>query len=169
MYAGHAALGLFAKGKRPAIPVAVIVPIAWGPDWIEWCFSLFQHENRMLSHSLVSIGIVATLAALGYFALTRRAIDSLVVALTYASHWPADYITGMKPTWPGGPMVGLLLYGHPIQDFLLESTLIVLCSWVYWRSLPAVSRKRAAAVLIPLGLIGFQALFEAMNSNPNFA
>jgi hypothetical protein len=149
--------------------MAVILPVAWGPDWVEWFFSLLHHENRMLSHSLVSVGMAATLATLIYFGFTRRALDALVVGLTYASHWPADYITGIKPTWPGGPMVGLLLYSHPLQDFLLESSLIIVCSWVYWQSLPPSSRKRAAAMLIPLGLIGFEALFQAMNGNPNFA
>jgi hypothetical protein len=169
VYAGHAALGLLAKGKRPAIPLAFIVAVAWGPDWVEVFFSSLGNENRMLSHSLVSVGLVATVLAFAWFAYTRVAADALVVWLTYASHWPADYITGLKPTWPGGPTVGLLLYAHSIPDFLIESGLIVIGSYVYWRSLPEMNRKRAAMMLIPLGLIGFQIIFEALNGNPNFA
>jgi hypothetical protein len=169
VYAGHGALALLAKSRRPAIPLALLVPIAWGPDWVEGFFALFHHQNRILSHSLVSVGICATVAAFAYYAITRGGTDACVIWLTYASHWPADYITGIKPTWPGGPTVGLLLYGHALADFTVEGALILICSYFYWRSLPPLHRKRAAAVLVPLGLIGFQLIFEAMNGNPEFA
>jgi hypothetical protein len=167
VFAGHAALALLAKAKRPSIPIALLVPVAFAPDWIELFADALHQYDREISHSLVSVGIGATAVALIYFALSRVKLDAFAVWLTYVSHWPADFITGLKPTWPGGPTVGLLLYAHPLGDILVESALIVACWLVYTRSLPEVSRRRAINALIPLGLIGMQIVFEAIQS-PNF-
>lgn len=162
MYAGHAALALYAKAKRPRVPIALLVPIAFGPDWIQLIADALGHYDRAISHSLVSVGIGATLAAAIYWITTRRSADAAAVWLTYVSHWPADFITGIKPTWPGGPMVGLLLYTHPVWDALLESVVVVLCWLAYRQSLAGPTRRRAVLLLIPLGLIGMQIGFEAI-------
>ena len=162
MYAGHAALALLAKGIRPRISLAVLVPVAFGPDWIEWFLSATGRENRALSHSLVSVAICATIVAAVYWSFTRAPVDACIVWLTYASHWPADFITGIKPTWPGGPDVGLLLYDNPFVDTIVEWTLVVLCWLVYRRSLPAQNRNRPLAYLIPIGLCALQIGFHAI-------
>lgn len=163
MYAGHAALATLAKGRRPRIPIALLVPVAFAPDWIEWIGDALGHYDKALSHSLVSVGIGASLVAILYWIVTREPGDASVVWLTYVSHWAVDFITGLKPTWPGGPTVGLMLYDHPLADFPLETVLIVLCWIVYRRSLPAESRRRAIVWLVPLGLIGMQIVFEALS------
>jgi len=162
VYAGHAALALLAKAKRPRVPIALLVPIAFAPDWIEWIADALGHHDRAISHSLVSVGIGASLTALIYWLTTRQRADAAIVWLTYVSHWPADFITGLKPTWPGGPMVGLLLYTHPVWDALLECALVVACWLAYRRTLAARTRRRAILLLIPLGLIGMQIAFEAV-------
>ena len=168
MYAGHAALALVAKARRRAIPIAILVPVAFAPDWIKVLLSYAGNTNAEISHSLVSVGVGATLVALAYYAYTRAAGDAFVLWLTYASHWPADFITGTKPTWPGGPQVGLLLYAKPLDDVIVESIIVVVCYFIYRRSLPAESRRRAITWLIPLGLIGMQILFAAVQS-PDFS
>jgi multisubunit Na+/H+ antiporter MnhB subunit len=165
VYAGHAALATLAKGARPRIPIALLVPIAFAPDWIEWFFDFFGYRNREISHSLVSVGIGATLVALAYYLTTREGVDAMTVWLTYASHWPADFITGLKPTWPGGPIVGLFLYSHSALDGILECSIVVLCWLVYRRSLPRAAQKRAVGLLVPLGLIAMQLAFMA-TTNP---
>jgi membrane-bound metal-dependent hydrolase YbcI (DUF457 family) len=164
VYAGHAALALVAKAKRRAIPIAILVPVAFAPDWIKVVLSYLGHENRAYSHSLVAVGLGATIVAVLYYIYSRSGTDAAVLWLTYASHWPADYITGIKPTWPGGPQVGLLLYTHLLVDVIVESVLVVICYLVYRRSLPEASRKRAIGWLIPLGLIGMQLLFAAVHA-----
>ena len=163
MYAGHAALATLAKGRRPRIPIALLVPIAFAPDWIEWFGDALGQHNRELSHPLVSVGIGSTVAALVSWAFTREPGDASVVWLTYVSHWAADFITGMKPTWPGGPQVGLMLYDHSLADLALETVLIVLCWLVYRRSLPTESRRRAILWMGPVALIGMQIVFEALS------
>jgi hypothetical protein len=168
VYAGHAALALVAKARRRAIPIAILIPVAFAPDWIKVLLSYAGNTNAALSHSFVSVGIGATLVAAAYYAYTRVAADAFVLWLTYASHWPADFITGIKPTWPGGPQVGLVLYSKPLYDVIVESIVVVVCYLIYRRSLPEPSRKRAIGWLVPLGLIGMQILFAAVQ-NPDFS
>lgn len=167
MYVGHAALATLAKGRRPRIPLALLVPVAFAPDWVEWIGDAFGYSNRALSHSIVSVAIGATVVALIYWLTSRSSADAFVVWLTYASHWPVDFITGIKPTWPGGPDVGLMLYDHAIADVVVESVLVVLCCLYYRRSLPPVARRRSIFWLIPLGLIGMQLAYGAI-SDPGF-
>ena len=164
MFAGHAALALLAKAARPRISIAVLLPVAFAPDIIEWVFAFLGHQDRELSHSLVSVGIGATVIALIYFLATRRTADAIVVWLTYVSHWAADFITGTKPTWPGGPDVGLQLYEHPKGDALIECGIVVICWIVYRRSTtrtatPVVSRANPA-VVVPVVLIAAQLVFD---------
>ena len=166
MYAGHAALATLAKGARPRVPIALLVPVAFAPDWIEWFFDAIGHRNREISHSLVSVAIGASLVALVYLLATRQRLDAAAVWLTYVSHWPADYITGLKPTWPGGPTVGLYLYARPFQEFCVEAVVIIVCWFAYRRSLPLPARNRAVGLLIPIGLISMQIAFLAV-SNPS--
>ena len=161
MYAGHAALATLAKGARPRIPIALLVPVAFAPDWIEWFLDGVGQRNRELSHSLVSVGIGASVVALVYFVVTRARMDAIAVWLTYVSHWPADFITGLKPTWPGGPTVGLFLYSRPELDTVLESLVVGVCWLVYRRSLPVESRNRRVGLLVPFGLIAMQIAFLA--------
>ena len=168
MYAGHAAIALVAKARRRAIPIAILVPVAFAPDWIKVLLSYAGNTNAAISHSLVSVAIGATLVAGAYYAFTRAAGDAFVLWLTYASHWAADFVTGTKPTWPGGPQVGLLLYARPLADVIVESIFVIVCYLIYRRSLPPESRKRAIGWLIPLGLIGMQILFAAVQS-PDFS
>lgn len=167
MYVGHAAIAALLKGKRPRVPIALLVPLAFAPDWIDSFSHVVHRPNSVLSHSLVSVAIGATTCGLLYWLWSRNAGDALVVWLAYASHWPADLITGVKPTWPTGPTVGFGLYAHPGWDLLLESGLVVVCWLAYRRSLPVESRRRSIGLLIPLGLIGMQIVFEALQ-RPTF-
>jgi len=157
VYAGHAAIALMVKGRRPRIPIGVLVPVAFGPDWIAWVLDLLGRRNEIISHSLVSVAVASAVCGFAYFVATRSRADALAIAATYASHWPVDFITGLKPTWPGGPEVGLLLYEHRVADFLLESVVVVMC-WLAYRSVLSPSRRRAG-LLIPAGLIALQAGF----------
>jgi hypothetical protein len=144
---GHAGLALLAKSRRPLVPLALLGAVSYGPDIVETVFSAFGRWNTMLSHSLVSIAICSTLAAVLYRMFARASFpDVATVWLVYVSHWPADFITRSKPTWPGGPEVGLNLYDRPAADFVLESVLVLVCWLVYRRTLAPGSRARRFAV-----------------------
>lgn len=164
MYAGHAAIALYAKSRRPRVPLALLVPVAFAPDWIEWLLSTGTgvpgEREKFLSHALVSVVPCAIVVALIYWAVAAprgaRLGDAAVVCAVYLSHWAADFITGMKPTWPGGPMVGLMLYNHVVWDALLECALVLLCWWAYRRSLPPASRRREIGWMIPGVLLALE-------------
>lgn len=164
MYAGHAALAMLAKGKRPRIPIALLVPVAFAPDWLDLLSHAVHRPSPMLSHSVLSVAIGATAVALVYALWRRDIADAGVVWLTYASHWPADYLTGYKPTWPGGPWLGQMLYARPKADLVLESVLVLVCWLVYCRSLAPTTRRHPAAYLIPIGLIAMQMAFTELEN-----
>jgi hypothetical protein len=44
-----------------------------------------------------------------------------------------DWVTGHKPTWPGGPKIGLQLYDHAVADFIAEGLAIAVGTLLYTR------------------------------------
>jgi hypothetical protein len=166
VYAGHAGLALFAKSRRPRVAIALLVPVAFAPDWIQWTLAeLGITRNATLSHSLLSVLIGASLVAGGYWLVTRATAEAAIVGLTYLSHWPADFITAVKAFWPNGPELGLNLYQYPATDVVVESLVILLCWLAYRRSLEASSKNTAVAWLIPVALVALQVAF-AVIQNP---
>jgi hypothetical protein len=163
VFAGHAAIATFVKGKRPRIPLALLVPIAFGPDWVDLLSHVVHHPNPELSHSLVSVGIVSTVVALCSMPFFGT-VDAIVVGATYLSHWLADCVTGLKPTWPGGPSVGLHLYTHSYRDVALESAVVLACWLVYRSSLRGQARNSVVAYAMPIGLIVMQVVFAALQA-----
>jgi membrane-bound metal-dependent hydrolase YbcI (DUF457 family) len=109
----------------------------------------------MLSHSLPAVAVLSAVLALVYFAAARDVAAAALVAAIVVSHAVADYTTGLKPTWPGGPFVGLQLYRQPILDFVLEAGVIVGGWLVYRTSFPLEKRSstRVAFVLAALLII----------------
>ena len=163
MYAGHAAIATFVKGKRPELPLMLLVPAAFGPDWIDTLSHIAHHPNPEISHSLISVGICSGVLALA--TLSRfGGRDAIAVGATYASHWVVDCITGLKPTWPNGPQIGLQLYKHPGVDFVLESLVVGACWMVYRTSLAPEKRASFLAAAMPLGLIAMQAVFAMLRA-----
>jgi len=72
------------------------------------------------------------------------------------AHALADYVTGLKPTWPGGPMIGMRLYSYPWIDFVVE-TLVIGAGWLLYRRTFAESRRNTWPVnLMPAALVLFQ-------------
>jgi hypothetical protein len=166
VYAGHAAIATFVKAKRPKLALALLVPVAFAPDWIELFADALNQHNRLISHSLVSIGIGATLVAAIFALVTREIGNAGWIWMTYVSHWLADFITGHKPTWPGGPEVGLGLYDRGVWDVVLEAALVLICWLIYRRTLPSQSRGRRLVWLVPITLIVLQIFVHAASSLP---
>src|SRR4029077_11143699 len=108
--------------------------------------------------------VAALAAALSLFSYLLTG-DRKVAALTGAvgaSHVLADYVTGLKPTWPGGPTIGLNLYSHPLGDLAVETVVLALGWLLYRRSLPPESRssRLAWAMLVVLGATQLIGVFQ---------
>jgi hypothetical protein len=96
-----------------------------------------------------------------------RARAALVAAGAYAAHWACDFVTGHKPTWPGGPVVGLDLYRRPYADFVLEAAVVVV-GWALWRQTlprPLGGTRRAVAAAVLPALLVLQALANRAMAN----
>src|SRR5215212_7565625 len=135
MYAGHIGFALGAHGIRKTVPVWLLVIASQLPDWTDAAFCLADVRPSVpgiLSHSFPAIGVLALIAASAYALIKRDPAGILLVMAVVASHGLGDYFTGLKPTWSGGPMIGLELYKRPVIDFAIEAGVIV-AGWTLYR------------------------------------
>lgn len=142
MYIGHVGVALAAKRVRPGIGLLVLLVATYAPDWVDagLCVAGAYNPDGVLSHS---IPVVAGLALLGFGLYGIKSRDwpaAAVVAAVIVSHMLLDWITGTKPTWPGGTMIGLNLYARPVVDLVVEGVLIIAGAILYGRTLPPRQR-----------------------------
>ena len=166
MFVGHAGLAFLAAGRRSGPPLAVLLLAAYGPDWLKLpaYVAFWDHERvAFVTHSIVAVLLAGALAGGAWWMFTRERSHALLVALAWWSHWPADFATALKPTWPGGPSVGLQLYAHPAADLLIE-TIVLLVGWaaLVRRRRPA----RTATILAPAALFLVQLAFVNQDQFP---
>ena len=159
MYLGHVGVALGSKGLHPRVALLVLLIATYAPDWVDagLCIVGAYDPGGMLSHSMPVVAVLAALGLVIYALTTRDWLGGVVVAAVVASHMLLDWLTGYKPTWPGGPMIGLRLYAHPVLSLVIETVVLVLGVLVYRRSLP--DRRRGwidAAVM--LGALVFMQL-----------
>lgn len=142
MYLGHIGVALGARGIRRDIPLLTLLLATYAPDWVDagLCVVGAYNPSGMFSHSLPAVAVLAALALIAYRLSTRELASGLIVAGVVVSHMLLDWITGYKPTWPGGPVIGLGLYAYPIADLIVESLVILTGVMLYRRTLPGRSR-----------------------------
>lgn len=160
MLTGHIAVAIGAHGLRNTVPLWLLILASQLPDWADASLCIAGIRSSMpgeYSHSLVAVGILALAAGLFTFAMSRDARGSFLVAAVVITHAAGDYLTGSKPTWPGGPSVGLLLYDRPVLDFILESA-VLLGGWtLYQRSLRPLRQYSRASFALLYTLLAIQA------------
>lgn len=142
MYIGHVGAALAAKRVRTSIGLFALLVATYVPDWVDsgLCLAGVYNSDGMLSHSVPAVVLFSLVGFTLYALKTRDWTAALVVAGVILSHMLLDWVTGYKATWPGGPMIGLRLYSHPVADFIVEGVLIVIGTVLYGRTLP--SRQR---------------------------
>ena len=160
MYVGHVGVALGAHGLRRTAPLWFLVIASQLPDWTDAAFCLAgvrPQVQGILSHSLPAVALLAIAAAVGYLALTRDRGGMFLVGAVVLTHVAGDYLTGIKPTWSGGPMIGLMLYRRPAVDFLIEAAVIVGGWLLYRKSLPAERRAAEPVYTLLAVLVVIQA------------
>jgi len=120
MYIGHVGAALAAKRVRASIGLLALLVATYTPDWVDGGLCLAGFYNPMLSHSVPAVVLFSLVGFALYALKTRNWTAALVVAGVILSHMLLDWVTGYKPTWPGGPMIGLDLYSNPVADFIVE-------------------------------------------------
>lgn len=167
MYAGHVGAAVGAKGLRSSLPLWVLIIASQLPDWADATVCLAGVTSSTpgwYSHSFPAIGVLTIVGALVYLATTRDVVGSAFVGALIVSHALLDYVTGLKPTWGGGPMIGLQLYRHPAWDFVAES-LVILIGWIVYRASFPKDRQSSREVWSILGaLLAIQALADIVFS-----
>jgi membrane-bound metal-dependent hydrolase YbcI (DUF457 family) len=141
MYIGHVGAALAAKRVRVSIGLLPLLIATYAPDWVDsgMCLAGAYDPYGMLSHSVPAVLFLALLGFTWSAWATRDWTGGLVIAAVVVSHMLLDWITGYKPTWPGGPMIGLQLYEHPVADFAAEGLVILVGALLYART---VSRRQ---------------------------
>lgn len=167
MYLGHVGIALGAKGIQPRVALLVLLIAAYAPDWVDsgLCILGAYDPRGMLSHSFPVVLLLGAATLSLYFVYARDFAGALVVAGVVVSHAMLDWITGYKPTWPGGPMIGLRLYSQPFANLFIEALVIVAGVAIYQRTLPRRSRgwidvamMVSALVIMQLGVTVVRAL-----------
>lgn len=140
MFLGHFAVGFAAKRVAPRTSLGLLVGASLLLDLI-WPLLLLAgverarvdpgntvvtplaFEHYPLTHSLAAVVGWSALAAALVWARSRRA--AVVVGLLVASHWVLDWVTHRPdlPLFPGGPEVGLGLWGSLPGTLLVEGAL----------------------------------------------
>ena len=156
MYAGHIGVALAAKRAWPLVPLWMLVIASELPDWADAGLCIAGVRTPvygMMSHSIPAVFVIAITAAMlavvieqPHPVVVRYAF--LAVGMMVMLHAVADWTTGLKPTCPGGPMIGLELYRWPVVDFILEAVVIVLGWRAYRATLPSGRRASRASFLL---------------------
>ena len=160
MLTGHIAVAMGAHGLRRAIPLWLLVLASQAPDWTDAVVcstGLRPSVTGLYSHSIAATLVLAAMAAGIAVVVTREGLSGLLTGAVVMAHTAGDYVTGIKPTWPGGPLIGAQLYTRPGLDFLFEALVLAVCFLLYRRSFPAEQRNDRRILVLPLVLILIQA------------
>src|SRR5205823_10979481 len=113
------------------VPLALLFVAAYLPDILETEALLvgWPTGNPMWSHMLIVVAATAVVVAVGWGLWRRDWRGALILGGVTLVHWPLDVITYLKPTWPGGPTVGLLQYEWPLRTLAIEAVLL----YAAWR------------------------------------
>lgn len=165
MILGHLGLALGARAVDREASLAWLVAASVAPDVLDLGLAAGGVCNAagMYTHSLLAIA--ATSAVLGAAAAwqTRSGRTALVVAALVVLHLLADYLTGLKALWIGGPVIGFDLYRWPWADFAIEAPIIAAGWWAArrWGNLPRWLDARMALVVLLAGQLTADAVQKA--------
>ncbi len=165
MYVGHAGIALILKSRAPDVPIVPLTLACYGPDWIDAALMIPAPREGMApySHSLPALVIGAAVAG-GLYAFIARRPGAMVLVLGWLLHWPADFLTGIKPIVGLSPLVGLDLYHLPLADVVLESALIIVACAVYGKAFARERRQRRLVIALALTLLVLQGTFDVVLS-----
>lgn len=155
MITGHLGIAGAAHASRRDSSLPWLLVAAMAPDIVDALFVVARRCNPhgLYSHTLPAAAILAVVVgALAYFFTDQRA-SGVLAALMVLAHLPLDFITGRKLFWPGGELMGLRLYDHPIGDLVVEFALVFAGWWLLRRKSWAPKWATGRAALIWLLVI----------------
>ena len=152
MIVGHVGVAAAARSgwRRTSFPWLLVACVA--PDLVDIGFAVAGVCNPygLYSHTVYAAALIAAVVGGAALLVTGSRATALASALMVFLHLPPDLITGHKIFWPGGPMMGLYLYKHPLLDFLVEAPILIIGWWLLRRSRSAPWWATSALVLVVL-------------------
>jgi hypothetical protein len=157
--AGHFGVAMAARARWSRHPLLVLVIAAIFPDLIDFVTAALHicGPNGLYSHSLPAIAIQSAVLGIGVMLWRRSPAAGGMVVAMIVLHLAADYVTGLKVLWAGGPVIGLNLYSHPAWDFVLEAV-VTFGGWRMLRTSPARDRWSSAPMVLAMLLAAQAAL-----------
>jgi len=121
-------------------------------------FTPLDFYDYPITHSLLSVLGWSLLAGLVYWLVKKSARDAGIVGLAVLSHWIIDFLAHRPdlPLWPGGPRVGLGLWGSIPGTIVVEAALFLAGLWLYLRATQTRDRTGSVALwslVVFLGVI----------------
>ena len=165
MITGHLGIAGAAHTSRRDSSLLWLLGAAMAPDIVDALFVVARQCNPhgLYSHTIPAAALLAVVVGALAYHFTKQRATGLLSALLVLAHLPPDFITGRKLFWPGGELMGLRLYDHPIGDFVLETALVIFGWWLLRRRpwAPRWATGRAALV----SLLVIQVSVEAAGSS----
>ena len=165
MFLGHYAAALLAKRAVPVASLGALVAAAQLPDLVWPVFLLLGWERVEIapgdtaftplsfvhypwSHSLLLVVVWALAAALAARLRSRPLTVGAVAGALVVSHWVLDVVTHRPdlPLYPGGPIVGLGLWGSVPGTLLVELPMFLGAAWLSLRTVLRPQRVGRLAV-----------------------
>lgn len=171
MFLGHFATAYAAKRLAPRTSLGTLVAAAQLPDlvwpWLvlagvervtivpgDTAFTPLRFDEYPLSHSLLTVAVAGLAFGAVHFWRKRRRLDALVLGALAVGHWVLDVVSHRAdmPVWPGGPRLGLGLWGSVPATVAVELAMFGVGLWLYF------SATRARDRLGRWGSVGLAAL-----------
>jgi LexA-binding, inner membrane-associated putative hydrolase len=154
MYTGHLGVALAAR-RFGTVPLWALVVTSQMPDWLSIVVGAtgVEDAHEIWSHSLPAVLIGAAVAGCITLWVTARPGSAALIAAVYLSHPVLDLITGLKPTWPAGPLIGGCLYDWPVGDFIVESLFVLAGAAVYRTCIDPARRTAAVGGIVAVVLL----------------
>ncbi|HVZ47270.1 MAG TPA: hypothetical protein VG916_00675 [Gemmatimonadaceae bacterium] len=165
MITGHVGVAYGLRAWRRDASLLALLVAAVLPDILDVGYAAagFCSPAGLYSHSLPAAGLLAALTLAVAAVWTRNTGVALVMAAAVLLHVPADWITGFKYLWAGGPIVGLVLYLHAWLDLALE-VVVVAAGWRLLRRDPRAPRWATHWVAL-VALFAAQATFDIVKGS----
>lgn len=160
MITGHVSLAYAARARWPRAPLVALLVATVLPDLADFVLRarICRVPCEEYTHAFPAVLLLAVAMAALAWVLWHSRVTALLTGAMVLMHDAADFVTGHKPFWLGGPPVGLDLYRLPAVDFALESAMMTL-AWVMLRRSPGASRWAVHPVTL-VALVTVQAVFD---------
>jgi membrane-bound metal-dependent hydrolase YbcI (DUF457 family) len=160
---GHLGIAGAVRSRWRDVSLLWLLPASIAPDILDVVLAAggICSPYGLYTHTLPAATLLGALLGGIAFLSTGSRTAGLVVLSVVLLHLPADFVTGRKLFWPGGPLMGLDLYRRPALDFLVELPVLVGGWWLLRRA--GAAPRLATSLAAVCALVAVQGVFDLMS------